>query len=217
MNSISVEDAAIFKYVKNRPDVDDLDNVAWLDAGEISITDNWSGQPAPAGRSVKAGLLWSDAALHVRFDAVVAEPLVINSSTDVSKKTIGLWDRDVCEIFVAPDRAEPNRYFEFEAAPTGEWLDVGIELKAHERLSDWCYASGIKCSALIEESRVLMAMEIPWQAFGRMPKPGDIWLGNLFRCVGTGAERGYLSWKATRTEHPNFHVPSAFGEFIFIK
>ena len=39
---------------------------------------------------------------------------------------MGLWDRDVCEIFIAPDEHVIERYFEFEAAPTGEWLDVAI-------------------------------------------------------------------------------------------
>jgi alpha-galactosidase len=217
MDPINRAEAALFKYVAKAPDIADLESGIWGHGGEISITDYWSGDRAPSGRHSLARLLWSDAAIHILFEATLAEPLTINTSPDISKKAIGLWDRDVCEIFIAPDIAQPNRYFEFEVAPTGEWLDVGIELTAQERLSNWGFRSGMKCSARIEESRVLVATEIPFEAFGKAPSVGEKWLGNLFRCVGTGPERGYLAWQSTRTEHPNFHVPAAFGQIIFIK
>ncbi|MGH9959146.1 MAG: carbohydrate-binding family 9-like protein [Pyrinomonadaceae bacterium] len=37
----------------------------------------------------------------------------------------------------------------------------------------------------------------------------------MFRCVGTGKDRGYLAWQPTRTEQPNFHIPKVFGWLIF--
>ncbi|MEO7659760.1 MAG: carbohydrate-binding family 9-like protein, partial [Pyrinomonadaceae bacterium] len=129
----------------------------------------------------------------------------------------GLWNRDVCEIFIAPDRLDPNRYFEFEVAPTGEWVDLAIRLSAAGRESDPNYFSGIKTAAQIEKGKVTMAMKIGWTAFGKTPSAGDIWLGNVFRCVGSGATRGYLSWQPTKTELPNFHVPSKFGSCEFVK
>jgi alpha-galactosidase len=58
-------------------------------------------------------------------------------------------------------------------------------------------------------------MQIPWEAFSRKPQPGDVWLGNIFRCVGESENRGYLAWRPTMTERPNFHVPEAFGQFVF--
>jgi alpha-galactosidase len=62
-----------------------------------------------------------------------------------------------------------------------------------------------------------MAIKIPWEALGRKPKPGDIWLGNIFRCVGSDPDRGYLAWQPTLTEKPNFHVPEKFGMFSFVR
>jgi alpha-galactosidase len=58
---------------------------------------------------------------------------------------------------------------------------------------------------------------VGWEAFGKKPKTGDVWLGNLFRCVGTGISRGYLAWQPTLTDQPNFHVPQVFGSLNFKK
>jgi hypothetical protein len=135
----------------------------------------------------------------------------------LSSKTRGLWDRDVCEIFVAPNRDEPRKYFEFEIAPNGEWIDLGVYQKPDERVTDWDYRSGMQSSSKIERGKITMAIKVPWKAFGKTPKTSDVWLGNLFRCVGSGATRGYLAWQPTKTPEPAFHAPEAFGEFEFVQ
>jgi alpha-galactosidase len=192
-----------------------LDEAAWRTAKAVTIDKYWSGARAPEGRRLETRLLWSDTALYVRFEAVQNERLVVTDKPDVSKKVIGLWNRDVCEIFIAPERANPNKYFEFEIAPTGEWIDLGIEATPRERLTDWEYKSGMTTAALMEMHKVVMAIKIPFSGLGKTPKPGDVWLGNVFRCVGKDPTRGYLAWQPTRTETPNFHVPAAFGRFEF--
>ncbi len=203
------------KFTEDEPEPSDLLETDPL--GEaVTIQKYWSGEPAPEGRHFSALLLWSARAFVIRFDAASNEALVTSSEPDRTSKVIGLWERDVCEIFIAPDRNEPRRYFEFEVAPTGEWLDVSIDLTSGERVPDWGYHSGMQAAAKIEEGRVLMAIKIPWNAFGKRPEPGDIWLGNIFRCVGKDPGRGYLGWQPTLTEMPNFHVPEAFGEFRFV-
>src|SRR5918912_1655875 len=105
---------------------DDFDNAAWAKARPVEIRRYWSGEDAPAGKHAEARIIWTDAALVVRFVARQTEPPVVCESPRLDQKTLGLWDRDVCEIFVAPDAAAPERYFEFEVAPTGEWVDLGI-------------------------------------------------------------------------------------------
>lgn len=194
----------------------DVEGLAWPAASFITISKYWSGTDAPAERHAEARMLWSEQALHVRFDAQQHERLIVAAAPVVSHKTLGLWDRDVCELFVAPDATRPERYFEFEAAPTGEWVDLAIDHVDGKRITDTEYCSGMTCAARIEETRVIIAMRIPWQAFGRKPKAGEVWLGNLFRCVGSGETRGYLATFPTFTERPNFHVPAAFGEFHFV-
>jgi hypothetical protein len=62
-----------------------------------------------------------------------------------------------------------------------------------------------------------MVMAIDLKAFGRVPKTGDVWMGNLFRCVGKDPDRGYLAYNPTETAVPSFHVPDKFVAFEFRK
>jgi hypothetical protein len=197
--------------------IDELDHESWKKARGVLIENYWSGEKAPSERHAKVKLLWSDSALYVRFKANQIEPLVISRTPNLKGKTIGLWDRDVCEIFVAPNPKESDKYFEFEVSPNGEWIDLKIQLMPDKRKTDFDYISGMESAAKIESGKVWMAMKIEWKAFGKAPKATDIWKGNLFRCVGSGDTRGYLAWSPTKTEMPNFHIPEAFGEFQFVK
>ena len=205
---------ATIRYISSDIPVSDLSHHLWKRSAEIAVTSNWNGTKAPKERQMKVRMLWSDSALYVRFDAEQNEPLVVSEKPELTKKTMKLWDRDVCELFLAPDARNRRRYFEFEIAPTGEWLDVMLDWMKDEP-RNWDYASGMETFARIESGKVTIAMKIPWGAFGAMPKAGDVWLGNLFRCVGRDPNRGYLAWRPTMTEKPNFHVPERFGEFVF--
>ena len=195
--------------------VDDFDNEVWERCRPVTITRLWSGEPAAVERHAEARVCWSGAALHVRFVGQQHEPLVVSAEPKTDRKTLGLWDRDVCEIYLAPDPMNPSRYFEFEAAPSGEWVDLGIVIAGEGRLTDWDYSSGMSVSAKVEETRVKVSMSIPWSDSIPKPNPGDRWLVNLFRCVGPEAPDRYLAWRPTGTPEPNFHVPEAFGSLVF--
>ena len=197
--------------------ITDLDHGAWKTAEPIAVGKYWSGETAPTGRHFEVRMLWSYAHLYVRFDAKQAEPLLVSEEPELHSKTLGLWDRDVVEIFIAPDRNEPGKYYEFEAAPNGEWVDLAIDLRAGERLTDAEYRSEMETASRISQGSIVISMKISWTALGRRPEVGDVWLGNLLRCVGCDPGRGYLTWSPTLTEAPNFHVPEHFGEFVFVK
>jgi alpha-galactosidase len=207
---------ASVQFVRNDFAVGELDNPSWKKADKVAISQYWQGATAPTGRRSTARMLWSDTALYVRFEAEQTEPLVVSQNPDVSKKTMQLWDRDVCELFLASDPKKAREYFEFEVAPTGEWIDLKIDFTGAERKTDWDYKSGMTSAARIAKGKIIVAMRIPWSALGAKPKTGDVWLGNLFRCVGKDPNRGYLAWSPTMSEKPNFHVPEKFGEFEFV-
>lgn len=194
---------------------EDLFNALWERARAVNITRYWSGEDAPPERHAEARLIWSGEALTVRFTCRQHEPLVVSRAPQTAEKTMQLWERDVCEIFIAPNAEEPERYFEFEAAPTGEWIDLELWCRPEGRETDWHYASGMTAAARIERERVHIAMRFPWSAFRQKPEAAKLWRVNLFRCVGQGATRGYLSWQPTLTPQPNFHVPQAFGWLRF--
>jgi hypothetical protein len=192
-----------------------LSNVVWRSCEPVRIEHYWSGDLAPATRHAEARTCWSEEALHFRFVCEQNQALVISEHPQTSVKTLGLWDRDVCEVFLAPDLKELHRYYEFEAAPTGEWIDLGIELTDRERKTDWDYKSGMTAITEIEERQIKVAITIPWSDDIPKPKSGDNWGINLFRCVGSDEQTRYLAWRPTRTPQPNFHVPSSFGLLKF--
>jgi hypothetical protein len=195
--------------------VTDLDHVAWQSARPLIIGHYWSGEAVPVERQTEARLLWSEQALYVRFVYRQTEPMVTNPRPQTKRKTIGLWERDVCEIFITPNVSQPERYFEFEAAPTGEWLDLKIHYKPDERETDWKFRSGMTAASRVTSDKVLIALRVPWKAFARKPRDNERWRGNLFRASGSGDTRGYFTWRPTRTPEPNFHLPAAFGWIRF--
>ena len=194
----------------------DFDNEIWQRCQPAAITRLWSGEPAAASRHAEARICWSNEALHVRFVGVQKEPLVVSANPVTDRKTLGLWDRDVCEIFVAPDATNASRYFEFEAAPTGEWVDLGITITPSGRDTDWDFTSGFTTAAKVERDQLLVGMRIPWISDLPKPQRGHHWRVNLFRCAGPEAPDRYLAWRATHTPEPAFHVLEAFGTLRFI-
>jgi alpha-galactosidase len=197
--------------------LDELDHAAWNEALPAHLTRLWSGEATTPTRHAEARVLWSKKSLSVRFVCRQTEPLIVHPAPQTKEKTIGLWERDVCEIFIAPNADEPEKYFEFEAAPTGEWIDLALRITQTERETDWQYQSGMTVAARVDEGFVTIALRVPWVAFGvncSAPQIGTCWRANLFRCVGTGSER-YIAWQPTRTAQPNFHVPEAFGWLCF--
>jgi hypothetical protein len=203
------------RYVAMDLSATNLEDAAWQQAQPVPINRYWSGEPAPATRHAEARILWSKQALHVRFVARQAEPLVVSAKPVITEKAMGLWDRDVCEIFLAPDPNSVERYFEFEAAPNGEWLDVAIHWSPQKREADWKFQSHMTSAAKVEKGRVTIGMRIPWNQWIHEPQPNERWRVNLFRCVGKDPGRGYLAWQPTRTPEANFHVPQVFGWLVF--
>jgi alpha-galactosidase len=199
---------------------DQLDHADWEKAKPVAIVRKWSGEPTTSGRFTEARIVWSEESLTIRFVCPDAEPLLVNSNPQVEKKTLGLWHKDVFEIFIAPEAETPDRYFEFEAAPTGEWVDLAISfapsgsVATGKRQTDSEFHSGMTAAASIANGWTSVAICIPWSDAIPKPRRGDDWRVNLFRCVGTGDDR-YLAWLPTHTAEPNFHVPEAFGRLRF--
>lgn len=196
--------------------INDFSETNWEIADKAVLSKYWSGDAAPPERQATARLLWTRAALCVRFDCAQGEPFVVNKNPRLDVEAVELWERDVCEVFVATDKNAPENYFEFEVAPTGEWLDYAIRQLPGKRETDTSFDSGIKTAARIGANEFSIIFKIAWRAFGKTPESNAEWRGNLLRCVGAGATRGYLTWQPTFTAKPNFHVPAAFGTFKFV-
>jgi hypothetical protein len=132
-----------------------------------------------------------------------------------------LWDKDVVEMFLGDDWKGIRHYREYEIAPTGDWVDLAIDLDKEDNGEAW--NSGWQTQARIDEKARI------WYASARIPLasvsnskvvPGTRWRMNLYRIDGEGADsqRRFLCWQPTCVVNrdPN-HVPEAFGTLIFEK
>jgi hypothetical protein len=133
----------------------------------------------------------------------------------------GLWDRDVVEMFLGDDWQNIRHYREYEIAPTGDWIDLAIDLDKKDEDRGW--SSGWKTAARIDEAAHIWyaAARIPLSSVSSVPaKPGTRWRMNLYRIEGQGADpqRHFLCWQQTCAgkRDPN-HVPENFGTLIFSK
>ena len=132
---------------------------------------------------------------------------------------VGLWDRDVVEMFLGDDWQNIRHYREFEIAPTGDWIDLAIDLD-HESY-DHSWRSGWQTLARVDEANKIWyaAALIPLKAVSAQPvKAGTKWRMNLYRIDGLGADpqRHFLCWQPTCVQNrdPN-HVPEHFGTLVF--
>ena len=132
-----------------------------------------------------------------------------------------LWDRDVVEMFLGDDWKNIRHYREFEIAPTGDWIDLAINLDSNS--SDQRWRSGWQVLARIDEQahRWFAAARIPLKSVsGESVLPGTRWRMNLYRIEGKGPDsrRHFLCWQPTCVvdRDPN-HVPEAFGTLLFEK
>jgi len=193
----------------------DFTHPAWHAATPLAIDGLWSGAAAPAELATTARLLWTAGDLWVGFACAFTE-LDVDEAPDPAVERVGLWDRDVCEIFVrSPHEPHPASYKEFEVAPTAQWCDLAIH---QPRLDvDWRWRSGMRTTAAVDAAAGAWraVMQIPFSAFGGAPRAGDEWHANLFRIGRAGGERRYLAWAPTGTPAPDFHVPDRFVPLRF--
>jgi hypothetical protein len=130
-----------------------------------------------------------------------------------------LWDRDVVEVFLGDDWKNIRHYREYEIAPTGERVDLAIDLDGGGEGRAW--SSGWDTRARVDEKGRI------WYAAARIPLasvsssrvvPGTRWRINLYRIDGEGpdSQRRFLCWQPTCVVNrdPN-HVPEAFGTLVF--
>jgi hypothetical protein len=167
-------------------------------------------------------VFWTDEYLYLLFTCPY-ESLNIFLPPQNERPRRGLWDRDVVEMFLGADWNNIGRYREFEIAPTGDWIDLSIDmdLKTRRTKDEDSWRSGWHTSARIDkQSRIWYASaQIPLRAVtSQTVKPGTRWRANLYRIDGQGpdSQRRFLCWQPTCApgQDPN-HVPENFGTLIF--
>ena len=183
----------------------------WQHAVPVSFCSDWQGKNPDPGRLTRVRVLWSPQTLYLRFECRYRELFVFDDAAPSGRRD-HLWDRDVAEAFLQPDRAGSPYYKEFEISPNGMWIDLDISPAPRKDLE-----SGLQRSVTLDKATHTWAAElaIPMKSLTSHFDSGVVWRANFYRVEGGREPRAYLAWQPTHTAETNFHVPSAFGTLRF--
>jgi predicted TIM-barrel fold metal-dependent hydrolase len=189
-----------------KPDAD-LSKAAWQKARPVQVDCRTQDHAAMPELATEVRALWSDQYLYLAYTSPYTK-LTQFLPADVTRERMGLWERDVVEAFIGSDPEHINVYKEFQSAPTGEKLDLALELPK----KDFAWSSGFEVAVKVEEKVWRAEWRIPLSALSaQAPQPGVSWRINLLRC--DYEHNAYLAWNPTLSG--SFHDPSKFGALEF--
>src|SRR5581483_2900257 len=120
----SVRDTAIAVRMKTALGADGFpQDVAWESAVPVRFCSDWQGKNADIQRATEVRLLWSRAALFLRFQSKYRD---LYTFSDQDTRHDQLWTRDVAEVFIQPNYESGHTYKEIEVSPNGDWLDLAL-------------------------------------------------------------------------------------------
>ncbi len=209
------------RHVSGRPELTlDPNAEIWKNAAAQSMSKDCSRDIDYPSVKTQIRAFWTNTDLYLLFRCpYTVLNLFLPANNTVPR--VGLWDRDVVEMFLGDDWENIRHYREFEIAPTGDWIDLAIDLD-HKNY-DHSWRSGWQTMARIDEGQQLWyaAARIPLTAVStKLVADGTKWRINLYRIEGPGADpqRHFLCWQPTCVQNrdPN-HVPEHFGTLVFRK
>jgi alpha-galactosidase len=183
----------------------------WARATPVSFDQDWQGKNADPQRRTEVRLLWTSEKFYVRFHCSYRSIHVFDDA-EASGRRDKLWERDVAEVFVQPDRFGTKHYKEFEVSPSGQWVDLEITPDGGRLLSN-----ELERVAAIDVAKKTWTavIAIPMKTLTADFNPNQPWRVNFFRCEGVEPDRAYLAWHPNDSPKPNFHVPESFAILQF--
>ena len=205
--------------VPQAPDLNtDPNSATWSHAASTWIERDCTQQINYPKLRTEVRAFWTDTDLYLLFISPYSE-LNLWLPADNSKDRLKLWDRDVVEFFLGDDWSNIKQYREFEIAPTGDWVDLAVDLNRDSYDANW--NSGWQRLGRIDEKNDVWyaAARVPLRSVSeRQVKPATKWRVNLYRIDGLGEDpvRHFMCWQPTCVVNrdPN-HVPEHFGTLIF--
>ncbi|MDR0337325.1 MAG: carbohydrate-binding family 9-like protein [Planctomycetaceae bacterium] len=188
-----------------------LDEEIWAQTQTVRIEQVIkTGKTVPA-LSTEVRVLWTADFLYIAYVAPYRE-LVTFEPAIFEGKRVGLWERDVVEVFINPNPNKINHYSEYEVAPTGEKIDLMLDLPN----KDFLWNSHFEAAVHLDATKQLWTteMRIPFSAFEvAKPSAGTCWRINFYRHAI--AERVFLGWQPTMND--SAHKPEYFGILEFLQ
>jgi hypothetical protein len=200
-----------------------LNEAAWADASApVTLQFLWDSQTG-AKQKTFARLLWDDQALYVGYDA---------EDTDITARFTQRDDPtyrdDAVEIFINPDPAQETVYYGFEMNARGVLYDY-LDYNSRTLFKRFD-ATGVRIATSIRgtlnertdtDQGWSLEAAIPWPNFEelsrRPPVAGAVWRANLNRWDGVEPDRRMSIWSDPQNTTSWPHVPSRFGELVFVE
>lgn len=208
-------------YLAKAPELNtDPQSATWSHAASAWIVKDCTQKIDYPKLKTEVRAFWTDSDLYLLFISPY-DQLNLWLPADNSKDRLKLWDRDVVEFFLGDDWTDIKHYREFEVAPTGDWVDLAIDLTHDKYEADW--NSGWQRLGRIDDAKHIWyaAARVPLKSVSEHPvRAGTKWRANLYRIDGLGEDpqRHFMCWQPTCVVNrdPN-HVPENFGTLIFTK
>jgi hypothetical protein len=212
-DAISKQRSAMAVRMTELPDADGFPTPSsWEIAAPLRFNADWQGKHADPERETEVRLLWTPEWLFLRFHARF-RVITVFPDAEANGRRDQLWDRDVAEVFLQTDPTQLRRYKEFEVSPNGFWIDLDIAPGEKHDLK-----SGLRRRVVLNEAKKTWVAELalPMKCLVEQFDPAATWRVNFYRVEGAAEPRFYSAWQPTQTAAPNFHVPEAFGELVFL-
>jgi hypothetical protein len=219
--------AAVPRYEVRRastpPAIDGrLDDPAWTAAPAVTLQFLWDTQTG-AKQMTRARLVWDAQALYVGFDADDAD-----ITAQFQQRDDPTYRDDAVEIFINPNPQQEVVYYGFEMNARGVLYDY---LNYNSRtLFKRFDATAVKIATALRGSMNdrtdtdngwSLEAAIPWPNFEelsrRPPVAGTVWKANFNRWDGVAPDRRMSIWSDPQNDESWPHVPSRFGEIVFVE
>jgi hypothetical protein len=191
------------------------DEAAWKGASKIE----WG----KAAYTTRFRALWSDEGLFLRFDATDPAPW-----HTMARRDEHLWDEEVVEIFLDPDRSGHD-YYELEVNPANVVCDLRMIAPWPNQKGDidWDLA-GLETRTRAFGGGWTVSAFLPWHGLRSLPsagkvavppRPGDAWRFNVFRIERPGGKASpekdavFAAWSPPSGK--SFHDAGAFRDLVF--
>lgn len=160
--------------------------------------------------------VWNEEKFRFRFN-VEDNDIVLNDASDKDTAVLG---SDRVELFFASDPELKNYYYGTEMDPRGWAYDY--RAKTYRQIDDgWSFPS-LKMDGEVQANGYSLAGEIDLDIFKSLDllKGGEM-IAGVYRAEFSHGDEGiiedWMPWVDPGTEAPDFHVPSSFGRFLFVK
>jgi uncharacterized protein (DUF362 family) len=197
--------------VAGPPPIDGVVEAAWAKAPPLVFSTDWAGRGTKTTTTVRA--LWSPKGLTLLFELEGLVPFT-DLARPVDTERIDLYQENCVELFLVPDPANRDRYFEIEVGPHGHFFDLAVDRKAKPR-ADPAWSAGLRIGTARDPAAgtaiIEIAIENP-EVIAALVASARLPIG-LYRMEGK-SPRQYLAAFPTNTPKPSFHVPEAFGTLV---